>query len=226
MPSSNTRRLTSAIALSVLLISGCEKDTRIFSPKMGAAPGAARKEYRGEVKARPILQDQVDYSLLVLPPIKGRAVEIVCGSTFSPWFSNLPRDRELVFTVWQTKRVAWHTDDGEESFSWDSEIETIKDGPTLLYDAAICPIHKVRMDRGEIQLSHGLPSKEFMDAYDGFSGGPGFEMAGCVIVAGEPTTKFGYTCVECVAAYRRWSADQNARRLESARVPPSRSTPE
>jgi len=199
-----------------LLMVGCRKQAHVSIMKFGPAPGAPHLEYRATVRALPDFHEEKTYSLLRLPAIEGRSIEIVCDPSFSPWLTGLPRERELTFTVWQTKRVSWHTDDGKEEFSWESEIETIKDGPTLIYDAAICPLHKVRMKRCEIDISHGLPMKEFIDAYKGFSGGPGFELAGCVSMAGEPTTKFGYKCERCVAAYECWSADWKAERTKAA----------
>jgi hypothetical protein len=221
-----TRSRAFAFLLSGILIVGCKNEPHPVTMKMGPAPGTPHKEFHASVRARPVFQDKKDYTILMLPTVKGRTVEILCDPTFSPWLKHLPRDRELAFTIWQTKRVAWHTDDGEESFSWDSEVETIKDGQKLLYDAAVCPIHQVRMERGEVRISHGTPSNEFFDAYEGFSGGPGFVWAGCVSMPGELTTEFGYKCDQCVAAYQRWVVDQEAKRLKSASAPPTTATPQ
>lgn len=221
---SNTRPLTFAFLLAGLLIAGCNKEPRISRMRVGPAPGTPHKEYHVSVRAIPVFQEMKDYRLLVLPAVKGRAVEILCDPTFSPWLKDLPRDRKLAFTLWQTKKVAWHTDDGEEGFSWDSEVETIKDGSKLLFDAAVCPIHKGRMERCEITISHGTPSNDFFDAYNKFSGGPGFVWAGCVSLPGAPTTEFGYKCDQCVAAYQRWVAELKTESLKSESALPATPT--
>lgn len=215
MTSSKTRLRGFWILLLGLLIAGCKNEPRVTTYRMGPVPGTPLKELHVKVTGRPDIQTKNGYSQLVLPAVKGRPVEVICDPTYSPWFASLSRNKELTFTLWQSKQVMSHTDEGEESFFWLSEIETIKDGPTLLYDAAICPLHEIRMRRCEIDISYGLPTKDFMDAYHGFSGGPGFVMGGCVVTDGSPTTTFGYKCDRCVAAYQRWSADWNTERLKS-----------
>jgi len=94
---------------------GCRKQAHVSIMKFGPAPGAPHLEYRATVRALPDFHEEKTYSLLRLPAIEGRSIEIVCDPSFSPWLTGLPRERELTFTVWQTKRVSWHTDDGKKA---------------------------------------------------------------------------------------------------------------
>lgn len=196
----------------------------------GPIPGKPREERLVTIHANPIIErrgisisDKEGYELLVLRPAQGEVIEVICGLSFSPWYSSLPRDKELTFTVWQTKNVGWHTDDGrEERISWDNSIETIRDGALLLYDARICPLHHVDMKRVEVPISYGLPSREFMDAYKDFSGGPGFVEGGCVS-DGKEHTVMDYRCPECVAAYDKWAAQMRAKTKQLQGAEPEKS---
>jgi len=184
----------------------------------GPIPGKPREERLVTIQAKPTIErrgisssDKEGFEMLVLQPVQGDTVEVVCGPTFSPWYSTLPLDRGLTFTVWQTKDVSWHTDDGkEEGVSWDNQLETIQDGAKVLYDARVCPLHKLKMERVEVPISYGLPSKEYMEASEVFYGGPGFVEGGCVS-DGKEHTVMSYRCPECVVAYEKWVATIRAR---------------
>ena len=122
----------------------------------------------------------------------------------------MPKDRELEFTLWLTKEVTRHYESGKEDFFWYPEIETIKDGSNVLYDARICPLHKTKMERGEIEISYGLPVPEFIEAMDkDFYGGPGFTLGGCCV--GSEKNTVGYRCPDCISAYKKWSTEFEAR---------------
>ena len=179
----------------------------------GPIPGKPREERLVTIQTKPIIErrglsltDKEGYGMLVLRPAQGDIVEIICDSTYSPWYSTLPQDRELTFTVWQTKEVMSHTDDGkEQDVHWLNELETIHDGTQMLFDARICPLHRLSMERVEVPVSYGLPSAGFIEAYKEFSGGPGFVEGGCVS-DGQEHTMMSYRCSECVAAYEKWVA--------------------
>ena len=122
----------------------------------------------------------------------------------------MPKDRELEFTLWLTKEVTRHYENGKEDFFWYPEVETIKDGSNVLYDAGICPLHKTKMERGEIEIHYGLPMGDFMEAMDNeFYGGPGFTLGGCCVGPGKKTV--GYRCLDCIVAYKKWRAGFEAR---------------
>lgn len=209
--STKTQIIGSVLVGFGLLCVGCEVETlQISARTRGPVPGKPVEEHRVTVRARPEIQAKDGYSLLLLPAVKGRSIEVICDESFSPWFKALPKDRPLLFSVWQTKRVNWHTADGREEVSWESQIETIKDGDAVIHDAAVCPLHKTRMNRTDIEISYGLPVREFLEAYEEFAGGPGFTLGGCVISDDSPRTARGYKCDECVAAYERWGQNFKA----------------
>jgi len=199
------RVLGVALLGAALLLTGCEEEPpEVVDKRMGPVPGKPIEEHHAVVTAVPAIQSKGDYSLLLLPAVKGRSIQVICGADFSPWYASLPKGKKLTFTLWQTKEVSWHTPEGKEDFTWSSEIETIRDGDALLYDAAICPLHHTRMARTDIEISYGLPMREFLDAMEQFHGGPGFRLGGCVVSDISPRSERGYKCAECVAAYGRW----------------------
>lgn len=199
------RALGVALLGFTCLLAGCEEESlELADKRMGPIPGKPIEEYRAVVTAVPEIQDKGDHSLLLLPEVKGRPIEVICGADFSPWYTSLPKGKKLTFTLWQTKDVSWHTRDGKEDFTWSSEIETIREGDAVLYDAAICPLHHTRMVRADIEISYGYPMREFRDALQEFHGGPGFRLGGCVVLDNSPRSERGYKCADCVAAYERW----------------------
>lgn len=176
----------------------------------GPVPGKAREESLVTVATIPSFKSEKDYQVMALsfaPPI-----EILCGESYSPWLKTIPKDRELTFTVWRTKRVTGHFDDGEENFTWDDRLETIRDKGAMLYDARLCPLHHVMMERVEVPVFYGLPSEEFMKASEDFSGGPGFVSGGCVRMEGiSPKTEMAYRCRTCADLYAKWEAEERNR---------------
>lgn len=200
-----------SIVLLGLVLGGCRKEMpQIVDKAWGPIPGQSLEEHLVTVRAKPEIQSRDGYSLLLLPAVIGRSIEVPCDEVFSPWLKTLPKDKPLTFTVWQTKRVDWHSSDGQEEYSWRSEIEAIRDGNVVIYDATICSLHQVRMERRDIEISYGLPSREFAEASKEFSGGPGFTLGGCVVSSHSPKTERGYACAECVAAYHRWEQKMEA----------------
>jgi hypothetical protein len=199
-----TRPLAAALlGFGWLLVAGGEEPRETLVKKERPIPGKPIEEYRVVVTAKPEIRKEDHYDMLLLPAVEGRTIEVFCDREYS-WYRALNKEKELTFAVWQTKEVLRHMAGAKEDFIWRSEIETITDGSTGLYDAAICPLHHTRMKRGDVEISYGLPMREFMDALKDFSGGPGFTLGGCVVTEGSPQTERGYLCDECVALYQRW----------------------
>jgi hypothetical protein len=141
-----------------LVLGGCREEIPVpVTREWGPIPGRPLEEHRVTVRAKPEIQVKDGYSLLVLPAVEGRLIEVICGESFSPWLGSLPKDKALTFTLWQTKRVEWHTSDGQEEYSWQSEIELIKDGDVVVHNATVCPLHQVRMQR---KSYYGFPSAQ------------------------------------------------------------------
>ena len=162
-----------------------------------------QEEFLATIHAQPVFQtrtiDKYSYEEMVLPQIRDIPISIFCGSQ-PPWGTSIPRDKELTFTVWLTKDL--------EDTGWSNALETIQDGAKMLYDARICPLHHLKMERAEITIAYGLPSSAFIKALEEFSGGPGFILGGCVV--GDGKTTMGYRCPECVALYQKWETAERA----------------
>jgi len=177
----------------------------------GPLPGKPKEEVYRTVRVKPEIKIINDDGRVVFPPIDGEPVDLFYSPKYEPlWFTNMPKDRELEFTFWLTKEVTRHYESGKEDFFWYPEIETIKDGSNVLYDARICPLHKTTMERGEIEISYGLPVVDFNEAMDKeFYGGPGFTLGGCCV--GPEKKTVGYRCADCIAAYKKWCVEFEAR---------------
>jgi len=177
----------------------------------GPIPGKPIEVIYKTVRLRPEIRTENSDVRVIFPPIEGEPIDLFCSPKYEPlWFKNMPKDRELEFTLWLTKEVTRHYENGKEDFFWYPEIETIKDGSNVIYDARICPLHETKMERGEIEIQYGLPMQEFMEAmHKEFYGGPGFTLGGCCV--GPEKKMVGYRCPDCIAAYNKWSAGFEAR---------------
>jgi hypothetical protein len=197
-----------ALIAFALLATGNLFSVEVPQPKNDA------KEIFGPDPTKPVVERQVVVQVkprkeidastnacLVLPLDGGESVKV-----YYDWKSPkqaLP-DKELTFALWQTKEVMWHTEDGQESFIWRTELDSIKDGRKVYFDAGVCPIHHISMTRGEVEIHYGLLAID-PKAWKTYSGGPGWVGGGCVIMEGAPSKDRGYICERCVAAYKKWS---------------------
>lgn len=174
---------------------------------LGAKPGSVPAERRVEVSTVPrIVHGQYGYSL-ALPANNEGIEEVYCGSDAPRWFGRLVPGGVARVIVWESKEMTSYSDDGHEDYFTDWDLGEVWVGDTCIFDAAICPVHKARMERGPIPIHYGLPSRDFLDAFEGFSGGPGFALGGCC-ASSSNTVEFGYRCAACVAGYQEWSNKQ------------------
>jgi hypothetical protein len=159
------------------------------------------------VRARPLIEHKANFDILVLatPELSETPIRLYVGRELG---SKLREDHVIEFTVWRTRDVllpGWRVEGYVPPL--DDKLETVRDGVETLYDARICPIHHVTMQRLELPVHHGLPYYD--DAWSEFAGGPGFVQGGCV---GTPQqTTMGYRCPVCAARYEKWVAELTAR---------------
>lgn len=176
-----------------------------FEPmRFGPIPGKPIEEKLITLTGKPKIKTEKDYNTLILPTNAG-SIEVIYSPGHTRWEKSLSPEAMLTFTLWQRKRVTAHSDSGKEDYYWDSKIETISEESHILYDARICSLHRTMMTRGDVEISYGLPCTEFFEAFEHFSGGPGFVLGGCCVEP-EKTTK-GYRCAECIRAYQKWSEE-------------------
>ncbi len=109
-------------------------------------------------------------------------------------------EQPLLFVLWEQKDTFDSGSDDETSILlW--ALAEIWDQEACLYDAAICPLHHLCMDRKPGGL---LCGKSFQDleARESFSGGPGLAVRGSYE---EPLTQVpAHICADCVQAYEAW----------------------
>lgn len=78
------------------------------------------------------------------------------------------------------------------------------------HDVGICPVHGIKMERVNLRVVYGMPSKsEFEEMRVGksiFPHGRDYVLAGCVVTS-EKSRK-GFICPECVKARGAWIASQ------------------
>lgn len=186
---------------------------RIFSVSLGAllyslvavVPTAFSSEAIREelmtVESRPSLVKKGDYDThyLLFDVREHKDVHVFLSREEAAQLAELPDDEDYAFRIWFSEKQMSGVNDRRFPFA---ELASIARKQEVLIDRSECPIHKVEMKRGLAEISYGLPAKEFMDAHQSFSGGPGFIMGGCVV--GRDRTTFAYVCSECVAAYQAW----------------------
>lgn len=118
--------------------------------------------------------------------------------------AQLSRGNSVDVTLWRTRDVllpGWRVEGHVPS--WEDRLETIRLDGRMLYDARICPVHQVTMQRMELPLHYGFPLYD--DAWEKFRGGPGFVEGGCV--SSPQRTAIGYRCPQCAEQYQKWVAE-------------------
>ena len=221
-------RLTRAIlsvALGVAVVGCDEKHTGVQKVPflhLGAKPGSVPTERRVELTAVPAINhDRYGYSL-TFPANSEGIEEVYCGSDAPAWLDKLVPGGAARVIVWGSKEVTSYSDDGSEDYYMHWELAEIWVGNTCLFDAAICPVHKVRMERGLIPIHYGFPAGDFLKALQPFSGGPGFSFGGCCVSSSDPKETFGYRCSECVAGYQDWcKKQQDEKKIDGQQAAPS-----
>jgi hypothetical protein len=197
---------------------GCDErrpeESRVAMLHLGSKPGSIPTERRVEVVAVPkILQGKYGYSLSLSANTEVTE-EVYYGSDMPEWIERLEPGGVARVIVWESKEMTSYYDDGREEYFTHRDLGEVWVGNTCVFDAAICPVHKARMERGLIAVHYGSPSREILDAFEGFSGGPGFTFGGCCVSSSDPKETFGYRCSECVAGYQEWSEKQQGEEKE------------
>lgn len=187
---------------------GHPEESRVVMFHTGAKPGSVPTERRVEVTSVPrVVHGQYGYSL-VFPANNEGIDEIYCGSDAPAWFERLAPGGMARVIVWESKEMTSYSDDGRGDYFTHWDLGEVWVDDACLFDAAICPVHKARMERGLIAVHYGSPTKEFLDAFEGFSGGPGFALGGCCVSSLDPKETFGYRCSKCVEGYQKWNKNQ------------------
>jgi len=169
-------------------------------PSSKQEAGRPDPERRVVIRAKPHWIEKWDSKWLVLPNPGGDPLEI-----YSP-VTTLP-DKELQFTVWISQRVLWRNEDGTVETAPNADLDAIRDGGQVYFDAGLCEVHQRRMTRGEVEIHYGLLAIT-AEEWKTYSGGPGWVGGGCVVMEDSPRTMWGYRCDRCVAAYTKISEER------------------
>jgi hypothetical protein len=115
-------------------------------------------------------------------------------------------DRSQVFEV----RYWYHEADyrsGSLGFGdviGEADLESVRDGKTVIIDRTLCRLHHQTMTRGLARISYGLPMRQFVEAlYHDFPHAA-VKLGGCVIDYNSPQETPAYLCPVCDAAYQAW----------------------
>ena len=95
--------------------------------------------------------------------------------------------------------------DGEEWVYWSPELVKVFDGDKLLYDASICEVHKIAMERKAVRIIYGLIMYplEYREARDKDFPNTGVSLGGCC-VNNERTHTHRWVCKTCVTNKKQW----------------------
>ncbi|PTX94612.1 hypothetical protein [Opitutus sp. ER46] len=167
------------------------------------------------ITGKPRIEDGQYAKILVLDPPETSEPSI--RIYLSPeWASQLSGIGTAEFTLWRTREVllpGWRVEGHVPE--WRDTLETIRVTGQTLYDRRTCPVHHVTMQRMELPIHYGMPA--YNDAWEKFSGGPGFVQGGCVVTP--QRTAMGYRCPECSAEYEKWAAELNRKYAERSGSP-------
>lgn len=86
----------------------------------------------------------------------------------------------------------------------EADVESIRDGETVIIDRTRCRLHNQVMSRRLVHISYGLPMREFAEAlYQNFPNAA-VQLGGCVINDHSPRDTPAYVCPVCDVAYQTW----------------------
>ncbi len=157
------------------------------------------------ITARPRIEDGQYAKILVLdsPDKTDPSIRIFLWPELAAQLSSVSAAE---FTLWRTRDVllpGWRVE-GYVS-PWEDRLETVQVGGRMVYDARICPVHDIAMQRQEVPIRYGMPA--YGEAWETFKGGPGFVLGGCVV---QPQrTAMDYRCTRCADQYQKWAAEMN-----------------
>ncbi len=87
---------------------------------------------------------------------------------------------------------------------WSPELFRFSDGGRLLYDASVCRVHGIKMERVVVPISYGFPvfDREFAKAREADFPNTGMVLGGCCVNSERPSTR-AWVCPTCVAREKR-----------------------
>ena len=113
---------------------------------------------------------------------------------------------------------------GDEGTSyWSPKLVRITDGDRLLYDASMCRVHGIKMERVVVPITYGLymPDRSHSRAEESEFPNTGVVLGGCCVDTERPSTHT-WVCPTCLANKNRWEKQHvNQESKMANRVPGS-----
>lgn len=95
---------------------------------------------------------------------------------------------------------------GDDGFTfWSPELFRLTDGDRLLYDASMCRVHSIKMNRVVVPIAYGLymPDRNYSRAEESAFPNAGVVLGGCCVDTERPSTHT-WVCPTCLANKSRW----------------------
>lgn len=107
---------------------------------------------------------------------------------------------------------------GSSISTWSPELFRLSDGKRLLYDASICAVHKLQMERKVVPISYGFPmfDPEYLKAKNTQFPNTEMVLGGCCVDMDRPTTH-AWVCTSCVHNKERWKQLKKAQKSGNQR---------
>lgn len=164
------------------------------------------KERSITIESKPVISKESGYTLLTASQ---GDVEV-----FTAW----PRDGEKQtakldlrktyrFDLLQQRRHLPHRILDERSSYWSADLVSISDGDQMIYDATICPVHRIQMKRHTVLISYGFPSfpKGYLEARKTrFPNANSMVLGGCTVGPHSDKHERTFRCERCIQEERAW----------------------
>ena len=103
---------------------------------------------------------------------------------------------------------------GDDGFNfWSPELFRLIDGDRLLYDASMCRVHGIKMNRVVVPIAYGLymPDQNYSRAEDSAFPNAGVVLGGCCVDTERPSTHT-WVCPTCLANKSRWEEQRKGQK--------------
>jgi hypothetical protein len=121
----------------------------------------------------------------------------------APKFESLQDGRKYRFDIIETRTVI-PLENGSREF-WSPELSKVSIGDTVIFDAALCMVHKQIMKRSEVPVIYGMPggSTAYWTAFRDEFPNSGILHGGCVVMP-DRATGMCWKCEKCISKKSAW----------------------
>jgi len=133
----------------------------------------------------------------------------------APKVETLQDGQKYHFEIIETRTV-FPLKDGSSIEIWSPVLAKVSLGDNVIYDAAVCRVHKLPMKRSEVPIIYGLPrgSTSYWNALRNEFPNCGIFHGGCVVLPGRETGMC-WKCEKCIANQLSWKEPPSNKGAES-----------